>query len=53
VQVSCKSKDQKDSESQHSMKECHQLQDSFNFQFVSKLELKVLHVLLQILNYLL
>jgi hypothetical protein len=46
-----KLKDQKALESQLSMKECHQQQDSFSFLFVNKLELKVLHAHLQTNNY--
>jgi hypothetical protein len=48
---SSKLKDQKDLENQLTMKECHHLQDSFNSQFVNKLELKVLHALHQIQTY--
>ena len=48
---SSKLKDQKVSENQLTMKECHHLQDSFNSQFVNKLELKVLHALHQIKTY--
>jgi uncharacterized membrane protein len=51
VQVLSKQKDQKVSENQHIVKEIHQQQDSFNFQFANKLELKVLHVLHQTKYY--
>jgi len=51
VQDLSKLKGQKVSESQPTVKEVHHLQDSFNSQFVNKLEFKVLHVLHQIQTY--